>query len=115
MKTLSLRLWIGLVLVSVLGMSGACRSADNVRHGYLMRGTIVDKTAEGIVICIGSKDGATPGQELSVIKFMQGAAKGTFLRQKVGVVKITSVVDEHFARAAIKAGQAEPGQLVELE
>lgn len=109
------KLWIGLALASALALAGACQSAHNVRHGYLMRGSIVEKNAEGVVLCIGSKDGAAPGQELSVVKVTQGTPKGTFVKQKVGIVKITAIIDEHFAKATVKTGQAEMGQIVELE
>jgi hypothetical protein len=109
------KLLIYALLAAALILSGACQSAHNVHHGYLMRGSIVDKSAEGVVLCIGSKDGATPGQELAVIKVTQGTPKGAFVKQKVGVVKITAIIDEHFAKATVKAGQAELGQIVELE
>ena len=106
---------IRLALAAALVLGGACQSAHNAHHGYLMRGSIVDKSAEGVVLCIGSKDGATVGQQLSVIKVTQGNPKGVFLKQKVGVVTITAIIDEHFAKATVKTGQAELGQIVELE
>ena len=109
------KLWIGLALAVALLLTGACQSAHNARHGYLMRGSIVDKNAEGVVLCIGSKDGATAGQELAVIKVTQANPKGPYVKQKVGIVKITAIIDEHFAKATLKTGQAELGQIVELE
>ncbi len=114
MKQLN-KVLIPLGLAAAMILAGACQSAHNVHHGLIMRGSIVDKNADGVVLCIGSKDGATPGQELAVIKVTQGTAKGVFVKQKVGVVKITAIIDEHFAKATVKAGQAELGQIVELE
>ena len=109
------KLWIGVAMACALALSSGCQSAHSAHHGYLMRGSIVDKSAEGVVLCIGSKDGATVGQQLSVIKVTQGTPKGVFLKQKVGSVTITAIIDEHFAKATVKTGQAELGQIVELE
>jgi len=105
-------IWIGLSLI--LSMA-ACQSAHNVHHGYLMKGSIVDKSTDGVVICIGTRDGAKVGQELYVSHVAQGNPKGTYTKQRVGVVKITQIIDEHFAKASVSSGRAEMGHIVELE
>jgi hypothetical protein len=87
-----------------------------------MRGSIIESSDSDIYLCIGSKDGASVGQELDVYKvtsistFERGAFKGKpkFNRELTGKVKITEIVDEHFAKATVISGNAEKNYIVEL-
>ncbi|MEE9913956.1 MAG: hypothetical protein K4571_19775 [Deltaproteobacteria bacterium] len=83
-----------------------------------MKGSIIEKTDGGVYLCVGSKDGAVVGQELNVYKVVfTGKVKSetpSFRRDKIGKVKITEIVDEHFAKATIVSGKAERNDVVEL-
>ncbi|PKN17811.1 MAG: hypothetical protein CVU71_14640 [Deltaproteobacteria bacterium HGW-Deltaproteobacteria-6] len=81
-----------------------------------MKGSIIHTADDGVYLCIGTKDGAAVGQELDVYKItFTGQPKApTFKREKIGKVKITQIVDEHFATAAVISGKAEKNDIVEL-
>lgn len=80
-----------------------------------MKGSIIEAYDSEVYLCIGSKDGASVGQELDVYKIIKTKSKGTpFKRVLTGKVKITQIVDEHFAKATVISGKAEKDDIVEL-
>ena len=90
-------------------------SCATVYHGFLMKGSIVEASDSDVYLCIGSKDGAFVGQELDVYKINAVTrARPTFKRVHTGKVKITEIVDEHFAKATVISGKAEKNDIVEL-
>ncbi len=90
-------------------------SCATVYHGYLMKGSIIEASDSNVYLCIGSKDGASVGQELNVYKIIRvTAARPTFRRELAGKVKITEIVDEHFAKAIVISGKADKDDIVEL-
>ncbi len=90
-------------------------SCAPVYHGFLMKGSIIEASNSDIYLCIGSKDGASVGQELDVYKIIQRTSKATpFRRVHTGKVKITEIIDEHFAKATVISGKAEKNDIVEL-
>ena len=90
-------------------------SCATVYHGYLMKGSIIEGSDSEVYLCIGSRDGASVGQELDVYKVIPGMkATRTFRQQYTGKVKITEIIDEHFAKATIISGKAEKNDIVEL-
>jgi hypothetical protein len=55
------------------------------------------------------------GQELEVYKIFQTRPKAAlFRREHTGKVKITEIIDEHFAKATVISGKAEKNDIVEL-
>ncbi len=89
-----------------------------VYHGTLMKGSIIETSDTGVYLCIGKKDGASVGQELDVYKYTSASvAKGgpTFKGELTGKVKITEIIDEHYAKATIISGKAEKNSIVQLE
>ncbi|MBL8020752.1 MAG: hypothetical protein JNM27_13860 [Leptospirales bacterium] len=107
--------WIlNALLLPVVVSFGACATGHAAHHAYLMKGSIVETSAEGVTICAGKKDGAAVGQELSVYHILR-LKNASFSKQKVGIIKITQVFDEHFAKATVASGKAEMGDIVELE
>lgn len=89
-------------------------------HGVTMRGSIVRATGRQIVICIGTADGAQAGQELAVyrVSFHPHGPKpgiGDFRRTRIGSVRISEVINEHFANASVTSGTARVNDIVELE
>ncbi len=90
-------------------------SCATVYHGYLMKGSIVEASNSEAYLCIGSKDGAAVGQELDVYKVIRVTrARPTFRREYTGKVKITEIIDEHFAKATVISGKVEKNDIVEL-
>jgi hypothetical protein len=85
-----------------------------------MKGSIIAVSEEGVYLCIGTADGATPGQVLAVVHVTRQPGRSPkapprFAREYVGKVRIDEVVDEHFARATVVKGEAHEGDIVELE
>ena len=90
-------------------------SCAAVYHGLLMKGSIIEASDSEVYLCIGSKDGASVGQELDVYKVIRVTrARPTFRREHTGKVRIIEIVDEHFARATVIFGKAEKDDIVEL-
>lgn len=80
-----------------------------------MKGSIIEASNSNVYLCIGSEDGAVVGQELNVYKVIEGTrARPTFRREYTGKVKITEIMDEHFAKATVISGKAEKNDIVEL-
>jgi len=112
-RKISLRSEVSLVLATfIIFLMFSCAT---VYHGYLMKGSIIEASNSDVYLCIGSKDGATVGQELDVYKiFAVTRARPTFRREYSGKVKITEIIDEHFAKATVISGKAERDDIVEL-
>jgi len=90
-------------------------SCATLYHGFFMKGSIIEASNSDLYLCIGSKDGASVGQELDVYKIFGESTKGSgFRRVHTGKVKITEIVDEHFAKARVISGKAEKYDIVEL-
>ena len=97
----------------------SCATFETARHKYIMRGQILEATADGVYLCIGSADGAEVGQELKVYRFVRVPGprppeQPNFRKEETGTVKITEIVDEHFAKAKILTGEARENYIVEL-
>ena len=90
-------------------------SCASFYHGFVMKGSIVEASDSDVYLCIGSKDGASVGQELDVYKIIRVTkARQTFRREHTGKVKIIEIIDEHFAKATVISGKAEKDDIVEL-
>jgi hypothetical protein len=112
-RKIRLKSAVSLILVTfVIFLMLSCAT---VYHGFLMKGSIIEASDSDVYLCIGSKDGASVGQELDVFKITQRQSKATrFRRVQTGKVKITEIIDEHFARATVISGKAEMNNIVEL-
>ena len=118
-------LWVIMASVLLVMVLYACATlSKEVYHGTLMKGSIVEKYDSEVYLCIGKKDGAVVGQEFDVYKVTEekpatGKAGGrttpTFSMEKTGKVKITEILDEHFAKSIVIEGTAEKNYIVKLE
>jgi hypothetical protein len=86
-----------------------------------MKGAIVETSDSDVFLCIGKKDGASVGQELNVYKIVTFAfppkpspSLTRFKREYMGKVKITEIIDDHFAKGTVISGKAEKNDIVEL-
>lgn len=106
-----------LTLAVLLSLAG-CAGLESTGHKYLMRGQILETRDSSVYLCIGSHDGAQVGQELEIYKFdkIPGPHKNVtaFKREKTGTVRITEIVNEHYARAKMTSGYAKENYMVEL-
>jgi len=112
-RKISLKSVVSLILATfVIFLTFSCTT---VYHGFLMKGSIIETSDSDVYLCIGSKDGASVGQELDVYKIAQRQSKSTpFRRVLTGKVKITEIIDEHFAKATVISGKAGMNDIVEL-
>ena len=112
-RKLSLKSAISLILATfVILLISSCAT---FYHRYVMKGSIIKASDSEVYLCIGSKDGASVGQELDVYEIIETKPTPTpFRRVIVGRVKITEIVDEHFAKATVIAGKADKNDIVEL-
>jgi hypothetical protein len=89
-------------------------------HKYLMRGQVLDVQDNTLVVCIGRKDGAQAGQVLDVVRHERDphqhkSAAPSFVRKDIGKVRITSIVDDHYAEATVIEGEIKVNDTVELQ
>lgn len=113
MKARFIFITLGIIAIFIT----SCATLETARHKYIMRGQILDVTADGVYLCIGSADGAEVGQELKVYRIVRVPPIKTipnYRREETGTVKITEIVDEHFAKAKILTGEARENYIVEL-
>jgi len=93
-------------------------SCARIYHAYLMKGNILEASDSDVYLCIGSKDGASVGQELNVYKVIMNPQEPLARRASKGVqtgkVKITEIFDNRIAKATVISGKAEKGDIVEL-
>jgi len=110
-------LFVALIILGLFTMvSCAAINQQQAYHSVVMKGSIIHTTDTGVYLCIGKKDGAIVGQELDVyeITFTGQPKAPSFKREKIGKVKITEIVDEHFATATVISGKANKNNIVEL-
>ncbi len=95
----------------------AC-STSQFSHEYLMKGQVVSTNNDDVIVCIGTADGATVGQELAAYRFTveQGAEEGSeyYNKVKIGHIKIQAIINKHFARATVLDGDIQDNDMVEL-
>lgn len=113
------RSFASLLLVVLFVVMGGCAMMSSVEHKYIMRGQILDVSNNMAYLCIGSSDGARVGQELTVHRFdkMPGTsiAKSSFKKVETGKIKIIEIVDEHYAKADVVAGEVKTNYIAELK
>jgi len=107
------------VSLVVLFIMTSCASIEKAGHSYIMRGQVLESTSDGVYLCIGSADGASVGQEYKAYKFLRipvsaKSAQPNYKREETGTVKITDIVDEHYAKAKILSGEVKENYIVEL-
>ncbi len=109
------------VLLAMLFIAVAgCATMKAAEHRYVMKGQILDVSDGQAYLCIGTADGAKAGQEFPVYRYVSLPYAGPkhqfpgFKREAVGSVKVTEVVDVHYARAAILSGNIKVNDSAEL-
>lgn len=115
MKTKFIFAVLSLIMLSFVA---GCTTFEAAKHQYIMRGQILESTDDGIYLCIGSADGAKEGQEYKVYKFVRTPgtkSQPNYRKEKTGTIKITNIVDEHYAKAKILTGEAKENYIVELD
>lgn len=102
-------------------LAAGCAALGSAGHKYFMKGQILE-TADGqAYLCIGSAEGAKAGQEFAVYHytrtrpFSEKRSQPAYKREKVGILKIRKVVDEHYAWADVLQGNVAAGDVAELQ
>jgi len=109
-----------LIAASTLLVVPAARAGEpGIRHTVFMAGSVIGASADGIYLCIGTADGAEPGQVLNVVRVTRdrrvNPKQGVRIhRERVGTVRVGTIVDQHFAQATILDGKVEKGDIVRL-
>src|SRR3546814_11403503 len=75
-----------------------------------MRGQVLEKGDETLVVCVGQADGAQVGQVLDVIRHKRRirhsrAGGPRYRRENVGQVRIAELLDSHYAEAEVISGR----------
>ncbi len=107
-------------LAMMLFTAAGCASMKAAEHKYIMKGQILEVSDGQAYLCIGSADGAKAGQQFPVYRYERLPFAGpkqttpSFKRETVGEVKITQVVDVHFATATILNGDIKVNDVAEV-
>ncbi len=117
-KTTIVNMFLAMLFIAVAG----CATMKAAEHQYIMKGQILDVSDGQAYLCIGSADGAKAGQEFPVYRYERVSYRGpkqeqatpSFKREAVGQVKITQVVDVHYATATILSGDIKVHDVAEL-
>jgi hypothetical protein len=101
------KLFVLFFLVGLVSLLNAC--STQIYHKILMKGQVVAIEDDEVTICIGRRDGAKIGDELRVVRsmFRQGVVEegeSSFELIEVGRIKISRVIDDHYAKANIING-----------
>lgn len=114
----SVKLFLLLIAVTILNISCAA-TLERGLHSGLMKGSIVEVSGPDVYICVGTRDGATVGQEFEVYnidaKPMVYKASPNFKKELTGKIRIVEILDEHFAKAVVIFGKADRNSIVELK
>jgi hypothetical protein len=123
-RTNSYRWFAALALVGALAFSFALpdvasASEGGFRHNVLMRGQVLEKGDETLVVCVGQADGAQVGQVLDVIRHKRRirhsrAGGPRYRRENIGQVRIAELLDSHYAEAEVISGSPKVNDTVEL-
>ncbi len=117
MNNLNTQIRFFLIVLTTLLLS-AC-SNTGIYHDVFMRGQIVEKTDQKIVVCVGSKHGASIDQELNVIRFNPKLStiegEDPYNMERVGRVRIKEIINEHFASVELVSGEVKVNDMVELK
>jgi hypothetical protein len=114
-KTAIVNVFLAILFIVTAG----CATMQTVEHKYFMKGQILDVSDGVAYLCIGSAEGAKAGQEFLVYRheklpYNPKGGAPSFKREEVGAVKITQVVDVHFAQASILRGNVKVNDIAEL-
>jgi hypothetical protein len=112
------------IISALLGIffivAAGCAALGSAGHKYLMKGQVLEVADQEAYLCIGSAEGAKPGQEFKVYRFektqdLVGRQPRSYKRELVGEVRIKQVVDEHFATATVLSGNVAANDVAELK
>src|SRR3546814_12951678 len=122
-RTNSYRWFAALALVGALAFSFALpgvasASEGGFRHNVLMRGQVLEKGDETLVVCVGQADVAQVGPVLDVIRHQRrirhSRAGGTrYRRENVGHVRIAELLARPYAAATVLSTAATGHDTVE--
>ena len=105
-------------MILIMTFSG-CATMQKTHHSAFMRGSIIESMVSDGYLCVGSADGAQVGQEMDVFrvdsKFDHKSGQWNFTKVHTGNIRITKIVDEHFAKARVISGTVAKNQIAETK
>ncbi len=109
----------GIFILGLITLSG-CATTSPAHHRYMMQGQVLSVDGRTLMVCIGDRDGAQVGQVLDVVRHVQRplspkSSTPIFGREEVGVVRVASILDEHYSTAEVLKGDPKVNDTVELE
>ena len=108
-----------LIVIAVFGFIVSGCANSNFSHKYMMKGQVVSTVSDNVVVCLGVDDGAKVGQVFDVYKFVMNddndEGADFFKQEKTGKVKISNVIDEHFAEVIVLEGTVKRNDMVQLK
>lgn len=80
-----------------------------------MRGLVVNASESDTIICVGTADGAQPGQVMQVyrISIPDEFDDEDFIRDEIGKVEVVEVINAHFARVKVLSGDVQKHDIAE--
>lgn len=96
---------------------GGCANRQSF-HESFMSGVVADVTENGALVCISGQSDIQPGTLLDVYRLQQGTNTVihdslAYQRIHTGQVKVTQVIDEHFAEVTLVKGRIRKHNMVE--
>tara|TARA_R110001583_G_scaffold116670_1_gene267458 strand:+ start:440 stop:793 length:354 start_codon:yes stop_codon:yes gene_type:complete len=100
-----------------IGLAG-CANSD-FSHEYLMSGQVVSTDNDsGLTVCVGEANGAEVGQVLTAYRIVSTGATSeggsAYKKVDIGKVKISKLVDDHFAKVIVLNGDIKKNDMVQL-
>jgi len=110
------------IITAILTVTLLSAGCSTIQHNLLMKGQIVDVSPTTVTLCIGTRDGAKPGDTLAVKRsvFKEGhvaidEGESMFELVHVGEVKIKLIINEHYATAEVLNGDIQLHDTAELQ
>ncbi len=95
-------------VIILIGLLAGC-SGNQMLHEYFYKGQVIGIEGDEIVLCIGSRDGAETGQNLSVYRYIYEGSitegEEAYGKAYIGQITVNKIVNTHFARAKIISGK----------
>ncbi len=120
MNKSKLAVFVFFILASLV-IAGNPAIGQGLRHGYLMKGQVLEVKGAEAYLCIGSSEGAKEGQEFPVYRYIKDPENIltekalSYKREQVGKVKISRITHEHFAWATIISGDVKANDSAEVK
>lgn len=105
----------GVLILAFMGVANAAQ--PSLYHRVLMRGQVIEQTADRALICIGNEGAAQVGHELTILRHKRApfnSRGGKRKAKQVAIARIVELSDSHYAQIALIRGRTRVGDRVRL-